>query len=167
MSVGKRIRETRISRGLTQEEVAKIVGVATQTIYKYEKEIVTNIPLERLTKIAKALDTSVAYLLGDVDDPDDKSWWISAVDMAFGEFVQNNNWQEAVKHAEKKHLEVLYSICEGDANYKAVTKLYNKEFLARRINMVTEFIEANKGFLQKNMPGMGNNDKQDESNTNE
>ena len=43
MSTGKCIRETRIRRGLTQEDVAKIVGVATQTIYKYEKEIVTNI----------------------------------------------------------------------------------------------------------------------------
>ena len=33
------------------EDVAKKVGVAIQTIYKYENEIVTNIPLNKLEKI--------------------------------------------------------------------------------------------------------------------
>ncbi len=154
MSIGKRIRDTRISRGLTQEDVAKIVGVATQTIYKYEKEIVTNIPLERLSKIAKALKTSTSYLFGDVDDPDDNSFRVVALDMAFEEVATDSVWREAVKAAEKEHISVLYSICEGNANYKTVTELYNREFLATRINMVTEFILANKEFLQKNMPGI-------------
>ena len=154
MSIGNRIKDTRINRGLTQEEIAKFVGVAPQTIYKYEKEIVTNIPLERLTKIAKFLNTSVAYLLGDIDDPDDKSWWISAIDLAFDEMADNDTWQKAVKHAEKEHLRALYSICKGDGNYKSATELYNRDFLPTRINMVTEFILSNKEFLQRNMPGI-------------
>ena len=154
MSTGKCIRETRIRRGLTQEDVAKIVGVATQTIYKYEKEIVTNIPLGRLSKIAKALNTSVSYLLGDTDDLDDNSWRVSAVDMAFDEMIEDNSWKEAVKSAETEHLKVLYSICEGKSNYNATTKLYNREFLPMRINIVTEFLKNNEKFLRSNMPGI-------------
>ena len=64
MTVGQRIRLTREKLGLTQENVAKIVGVAIQTIYKYEHEIVTNIPLDKLEKIASALQTTPAYLMG-------------------------------------------------------------------------------------------------------
>lgn len=64
MSIGKRIKKTREDLKLTQEYVAKKVGVAIQTIYKYENEIVTNIPLDKLEKIAKALRTTPAYLMG-------------------------------------------------------------------------------------------------------
>lgn len=44
--------------------VAKQVGCATQTIFKYENEIVTNIPLDKIEKIATALQTTPAYLMG-------------------------------------------------------------------------------------------------------
>lgn len=64
MTVGKRIKQLRECKGLTQEDIAKKVGVAIQTIYKYENEIVTNIPLDKLEKIAKALQTTPAYLMG-------------------------------------------------------------------------------------------------------
>ena len=73
MNIGKRIRDTRKNRGLNQTELAKIVGVNPQTICKYEKQVVTNIPVDQLCKIAKALNTSVAYLIGEEDDPDYKS----------------------------------------------------------------------------------------------
>lgn len=64
MSVGKRIKRLREDLRLTQEDVANRVGVAIQTIYKYENEIVTNIPLDKLEKIALVLNTSPSYLMG-------------------------------------------------------------------------------------------------------
>ena len=64
MSIGRRIKRLREDLGLTQEDVAKKVGVATQTIYKYENKIVTNIPLDKLEKIAAVLNTSPSYLMG-------------------------------------------------------------------------------------------------------
>ena len=64
MTIGKRIKQLREDKGLTQEDIAKKIGVAIQTIYKYENEIVTNIPLDKLEKIAKALQTTPAYLMG-------------------------------------------------------------------------------------------------------
>lgn len=64
MSVGKRIKRLREDLRMTQEDVANKVGVAIQTIYKYENEIVTNIPLDKLEKIAKVLSTNPSYLMG-------------------------------------------------------------------------------------------------------
>ena len=64
MSIGKRIKRLREDMRLTQEDVAGKVGVAIQTIYKYENEIVTNIPLDKLEKIAAVLNTSPSYLMG-------------------------------------------------------------------------------------------------------
>lgn len=150
----------------TQEQLAEAIGVKRAIISKYENGSVEP-SITQIRKIAKALNTSTAYLLGDIDDPDDKSWWVSAVDMAFNEIAEDNTWKEAVKFAEKEHLNALYSICEGDSNYKSVTKLYNREFLATRINMVTEFILRNKEFLQMNMPGIEIINDKKKSNTEE
>ena len=54
----------RKERGFTQEELAKAAGVKPQTIYKYEKGIVKNIPFERIEALASALDTTPSRLIG-------------------------------------------------------------------------------------------------------
>lgn len=69
LELGDRIRQLRDQLGLTQEDVAKRVGVAIQTIYKYENGIVTNIPSDKIENIAKALETTPAYLMGWEPDP--------------------------------------------------------------------------------------------------
>lgn len=64
MTIGQRIKEQRLTNKLTQEELAAKINTTKQTIYKYENEIVTNIPLDRLEAIAKALGVTSAYLMG-------------------------------------------------------------------------------------------------------
>ena len=64
MSIGKRIAARRKEMKLTQPELGTLCGTTKQTIFKYENEIVTNIPLDRLEKIALALDVTPAYLMG-------------------------------------------------------------------------------------------------------
>lgn len=64
MTIGQRIKYLRLKCNLTQEDVAKKVGVAIQTIYKYENEIVTNIPSDKIEKIASALGVSPAVIMG-------------------------------------------------------------------------------------------------------
>lgn len=72
MTVGDRIREARAKAGKTQEEVAKAVNTTKQAIYKYENNIVTNIPMDKLEAIAKALGTTQAYLMGWEDSSVDE-----------------------------------------------------------------------------------------------
>ena len=62
MSMGTKIRELREARGMSLEDVAKLCGTTRQAIYKYENEIVTNIPYDRIILLAKALNTTPSQL---------------------------------------------------------------------------------------------------------
>jgi transcriptional regulator with XRE-family HTH domain len=64
MTVGDRIKETRIKKDISQTDLADKCGISKQTLYKYENNIVTNIPLTTITTIAKALNVSEAYIMG-------------------------------------------------------------------------------------------------------
>lgn len=64
MNIGYRIKTARDAKKMTQEELGFACGTTKQTIFKYETGIVTNIPLDRLEKIADILDVSPAYLMG-------------------------------------------------------------------------------------------------------
>ena len=61
---GRNISEARKNAGLTMEELGKIVGVSRATIKRYESGEITNIPDDKIEKIAKATKVSEAFLMG-------------------------------------------------------------------------------------------------------
>ncbi len=65
--VGARIRERRIMLGLTQQEMAKLVGVTYQQAHKYERGI-NRVSAGRLYDIAQALNVSVGYFFEQLED---------------------------------------------------------------------------------------------------
>lgn len=70
MTVGERIKKIRIEKDIQQIDLASKCGISKQTLYKYENNIVTNIALPMVTKIAKALNVSEAVLMGWEDAED-------------------------------------------------------------------------------------------------
>lgn len=56
MDIGKKIRDARIAKGLTQEELGNLIGLQKSAIAKYENGRVVNIKRSTLQKLAKALD---------------------------------------------------------------------------------------------------------------
>ncbi len=56
MELGQKIRQARLQKGLTQEELGNIVGLQKSAIAKYENGRVVNIKRSTLQKLAKALD---------------------------------------------------------------------------------------------------------------
>lgn len=67
MLLSKRLKELRISNGLTQRELGERVNVTKVSICCYENG--TRVPtLETLTKLSKVLNVDVDYLLG-YDNP--------------------------------------------------------------------------------------------------
>jgi transcriptional regulator with XRE-family HTH domain len=58
--VGARIRERRILLGLTQQQMAELIGVTYQQAHKYEKGI-NRVAAGRLYDIARALASDVGY----------------------------------------------------------------------------------------------------------
>ena len=64
MTIGQRIRAARERRDMTLDEVAQRCNTTKQTIFKYENEIVTNIPYDKIVLLSNALDVSPSYLFG-------------------------------------------------------------------------------------------------------
>ena len=56
MEIGQKIREARILKGLTQEELGNMIGLQKSAIAKYENGRVVNIKRSTLQKLAQALD---------------------------------------------------------------------------------------------------------------
>ena len=64
MTIGNRIKALREKNGITQTELAELIGTTKQNIYKYENGIITNIPSDKIELIAQRLSVSPAYLMG-------------------------------------------------------------------------------------------------------
>jgi transcriptional regulator with XRE-family HTH domain len=61
--VGARMRERRIMLGLTQQQMAELIGVTYQQAHKYEKGV-NRISAGRLYQTAQALGVDVGYFFG-------------------------------------------------------------------------------------------------------
>lgn len=68
MRIGQRIAERRKAKGLSQGALAKRSGLSQPTIGKLEAGISSG--SSYMHRIARALDTTSAYLTGETDDPD-------------------------------------------------------------------------------------------------
>ncbi len=64
MCLNEHIKEYRKRAGMTLEEVAKLVGVSRQTIQRYESGVISNIPSDKIEKIALALGVKPSTLMG-------------------------------------------------------------------------------------------------------
>lgn len=68
MTVGERIKEARMRLGLSQVDFAEKINVSKQTLYKYENNIITNIPSDKIEAAATLSGVSPAYLMGWKDN---------------------------------------------------------------------------------------------------
>ena len=71
VTIGDRINKRRTEKSMTLEELGKRAGVSKVTMHKYEANIITNIPSDRIEAMAKALEVSPAYLMGWSDNTED------------------------------------------------------------------------------------------------
>lgn len=101
MTVGERIKILRKNKGVSIDDLAAKLGKNRTTVYRYESGDIENLPLEILTPLAEALDTTPAYLMG-WGSKDMISTKIS--DEKF-EAVYSSSNPIYVKHVEKWHKE--------------------------------------------------------------
>lgn len=64
MTTGDRIKLQREALGMTQTELAQKTNSTKQTVYKYENNIVVNIPHHKIELLAEALGVTPGYLMG-------------------------------------------------------------------------------------------------------
>lgn len=64
MTTGDLIKARRKEIAMSAERLAEKVGVSPATIYRYEKGDIEKVPVDVIKDIAKALNTTPAYLMG-------------------------------------------------------------------------------------------------------
>ena len=67
MEIGQKIKQARMAKGLTQEELGNLVGLQKSAIAKYENGRVVNIKRSTLQKLAQALDLRGSDLIIEAD----------------------------------------------------------------------------------------------------
>jgi transcriptional regulator with XRE-family HTH domain len=70
--VGARVRERRIMLGLTQQQLADLIGVTYQQAHKYERGI-NRVSAGRLYEIAQVLSVPVGYFFDGLDGQDTRA----------------------------------------------------------------------------------------------
>lgn len=64
MTIGERLKDLRERLGMSQVDFAAKINVSKQSLYKYENNIITNIPSDKIEAAAKVGNISPAYLMG-------------------------------------------------------------------------------------------------------
>lgn len=61
---GRILKEKRISKGISQTDFAEKANISKQLLYKYENNIITNVPADRIQLFAELLGISPSTLVG-------------------------------------------------------------------------------------------------------
>ena len=64
----RKISQLRKEQNKTLEDIAKVVGVGKSTVRKWETGMIANMRRDKIAKLAEALQTTPAYLMGWEDD---------------------------------------------------------------------------------------------------
>lgn len=69
MTMGQRIKELRLQKGWTQEELGNKLGLQKSAIAKYENGRVSNLKASTILRMAEAFNVMPSYLMGWDDAP--------------------------------------------------------------------------------------------------
>jgi transcriptional regulator with XRE-family HTH domain len=92
--VGARIRERRVMMGLSQQQLARMIGVTYQQAHKYERGL-NRISAGRLFEIAQVLNVAVSWFFEGLADESEPSE-ISPRQRMCLELIDNEKHQEAL-----------------------------------------------------------------------
>ena len=67
VTFGKKLREARESKNLSQQDLAKLIGSAHTVIGRYERDEMKP-SIDVVKRLAEELETTVGYLLGESED---------------------------------------------------------------------------------------------------
>ncbi|MDX1540666.1 MAG: helix-turn-helix transcriptional regulator [Geminicoccaceae bacterium] len=103
--VGARMRERRIMLGLTQQQMAELIGVTYQQAHKYEKGI-NRVAAGRLYNIAQALGVEVGYFFDGLHS--DRAFKATPQQRMLLELARN-----FISITDRKHQEAMCSLARA------------------------------------------------------
>lgn len=123
MTVGERIKSVREKAGISQVDFATRMNVSKQTLYKYENNIVTNIPSDKIEAAAKICNVSPAYLMGWIDIVEENKPTKEEIGILFKSAYENLVIEEMRKLNQKGKIKLLDTAREMTCN-----PLYNPHY---------------------------------------
>lgn len=102
--LSRKIKDLRLQRNMTLEQVGDIVGVGKSTVRKWETGMIANMKRDKIALLAKALGTTPAYLMGWNDD---KTKSPDGLNITEGEKDLLYLFRKLPDEAQKMYLEVL------------------------------------------------------------
>lgn len=104
MEMSEIIKQLRLQKGITQEELGRVIGVQKSAIRKYESGMVENIKRSSIKKLADYFGVSPSFLLGYEDSST----------LIYGSIVgdQNNNNVINVNEARGEIESEILSLCK-------------------------------------------------------
>lgn len=104
--MARKIKELRQAKGLTLEQVAKVVGVGKSTVRKWETGMIANMKRDKIADLAKALGTTPAYLMG-WEETEKENPSTDEPKLTEGEALLLDLFRQIPEDAQKMYLEVL------------------------------------------------------------
>lgn len=109
MNIGKRIQLCREKIGLSVDQLADILGKDRSTIYRYENGDIEKLPTTVLEPLAKALQTTPAYLMGWVESTDSEKKNDTITDIIL-KLRSDNNYLEVCSNLQNLNSEQLEAV---------------------------------------------------------
>lgn len=104
--LAKKIKQLRLEKDMTLEQVASVVGVGKSTVRKWETGMIANMKRDKIALLAKALDTTPSYLMGWGEDTTQTNSPDELV-LTEGETMLLELFRQIPEDAQKMYLEVL------------------------------------------------------------
>lgn len=110
MGLKENIKRKRLELNLTLEEVAKQLSVSKPTLQRYESGVISNIPSDKIEKLAEILNTTPAILMGwDVENNNIVIGLTDEERLLLNKF---NSLDDLGKHAVQSILTLEYNRCK-------------------------------------------------------
>ncbi len=155
---GEKIRKARKAKGLTQAALGELLNVSGSMIGQYETEA-RRPTFKTAEAVASALNIDKKDLMVVFEADDLQQISVATISESEWQFMQDrerieNNAPVAIKKANAILLQKVEEICKSTNPLDDAQQLHELSLMPSRIGLVTEFLEANKQFLRKNMPGL-------------
>ena len=129
MRIGERIKQRRLELGYTADMLAKMLNKNRATIYRYENGDIENMPIDVLEPLAKALNTTPAYLMGwkdseqSVEQKSTEGYYTDREAAEFAEYLRTRPGARMLFSAAK---DISKEDLEKAVEYIELLKLKNK-----------------------------------------
>ena len=149
-NLGERLREYRLRKRVRQDELAEHTGVSVKTIQRWEaSEAAPN--ANKMKLLADALDTTVAYLTGETDNPQRG-------------LSENATWLLSQKYGEEEQVPGGGVLSSSDTNRPNTPRISQAtlDLEAMIKDLAYEYPDLAIGFgdTRKNWSALSDNDKE-------